>query len=244
MKNIRLDIQYDGTEFSGWQSQQNAVTIQGEIEAAIKKVTGKNVVLYAAGRTDAGVHALNQVANFKVGHKLPGDRFKDAINFYLPRSIRIMKSAEVPSAFHARKSAHWRFYRYIIGKETTALFHNHRWEINHPLDTGPMNEVCAYILGKHDFTAFCTVSSQKENNECSILSANWLEDKDNYVFEVKANRFLHSMVRSLLGVMVEMGNINDSLTLNFFIDIMDSGDHTRIKHVAPARGLYLVEVGY
>ncbi len=244
MKNIRLDIQYDGTDFSGWQAQQNAVTVQGEIERAIKKVTGKNISLHAAGRTDAGVHALNQVANFKVSHKLTGDRFKDAINYYLPRTIRVMKSAEVPMDFHARKSAHWRFYRYIIGKEITALFHNHRWERNYPLDIGRMNEICAYILGVHDFSAFCTVSSQKENNECNILSANWTEDKDNYVFEVKANRFIHSMVRSLVGVMVEVGDVNDSLTLNFFIDIIDSGDHTRIKHVAPARGLYLVDVGY
>ncbi len=244
MRNIRVDIQYDGSDFSGWQIQQNAVTIQGHIQDAVKSITAQETTLYGAGRTDAGVHALNQVANFKTDHNLDARRFKDAINFYLPQTIRITQSREVPKDFHARKSAQWRLYRYILGKSISALYYRHRWETTQTLNISRMNEISAYLLGWHDFRAFCTVSSQLENNECHILSANWREDSDNYIFEIKANRFLHSMVRSLVGLMVEIGNPNESLTLNSFIDIMDAGDHTRLKHVAPARGLYLVEVGY
>lgn len=244
MKNIRLIVSYKGTEFSGWQRQDNAVTIQGEIEKAVEKVIGKEVTLYGAGRTDAGVHALAQVANFKTDHELDPGRYRDAINFYLPSRIRIMKAEPVEDDFHARKSAKSRDYYYIIGKTNSALFHDLRWERKGFLDMGKMNEISAYILGWHDFSTFCKVSSQKENNDCLIHSAHWSEDGDNYFFEIKANRFLHNMVRSLVGIMVEIGSSKESLTLNYFIDIMDSGDHTRLKNVAPARGLYLRYIEY
>lgn len=243
-RNIRLDLEYDGIDFSGWQIQPELPTVQGEIENAIARVTGQKVTLYGAGRTDAGVHALGQVANFKIEHSFPPEKFKDAINFYLPRSILVLRSEEVDEAFNARKSAAWRYYRYVIGCRRSALYFNYRWEYEYPLEIERMNEMTSSILGRHDFSAFCTVSSLKENNECDIISAGWREDADTLVFEIKANRFLHSMVRSLVGVMVDAGREKDYLTLENFKDIMTSGDHRRIKKVAPARGLYLVAVGY
>lgn len=242
--NIRLYIEYKGTEFAGWQFQPGLSTIQGEIEQAIKKTTGKEVAVIGAGRTDAGVHALHQVANFKIDHTLPPEKYKNALNFYLPRVILIKDSAAVADSFHARRSALWRHYRYIIDTAKSALHFEYRWEIAHALVLSRLNDAASIILGEHDFSAFCTVASQKEQNFCRIIKAQWHNDGSLFIFDIVANRFLHSMVRSLVGLMVEVGKPNDCLTLKEFGDIMSSGDHTRIKHVAPARGLYLVDVGY
>lgn len=246
LKNIRLDIEYDGTDYSGWQVQNNAVTIQGKIEEAIEKVTGQKAPLHAAGRTDAGVHALGQVANFRIDHYLPPEKYRDAINYYLPKTILITGSTEVPDDFHARKSARSRHYRYMIGLQKSALYFNHRWEYPFPLNMERMNEVAGFIKGVHDFSAFCVVSSQKENNDCEIKYSEWRMAGSLLVYEIVANRFLHSMVRSLVGSMVEAGREGekDYLTLNQFKDILKSCDHTLLKNVAPAKGLYLVAVEY
>jgi len=243
-RNIRINIQYDGTEFAGWQRQPDLLTIQGEIERAITDLTSRKITLYGAGRTDAGVHALEQVANFRVDFNLPSEKFREALNYYLPRTILITRSAEVPDNFDARRSAIWRHYRYIVGKDKSALYFNRRWEFGNPLNIGRMNRMAALIQGQMDCSTFCTVASLKENNDCEIISAGWREDEDVICFEIKANRFLHSMVRSIVGLMIEGGREKDYLTLENFKDIIKSGDHTRIKLVAPARGLYLVSVGY
>lgn len=242
--NIRLNIEYKGTDFAGWQYQPGLPTIQGEIEQAIKKTTGKDVAVIGAGRTDAGVHALHQVANFKIEHSLPPEKYKNALNYYLPRTILIKDAAVVDDSFHARRSARWRHYRYLIGTAKSALHFEYRWEISHELALSRLNETASIILGEHDFSAFCTVASQKEENSCQIMQARWQNDGSLFIFDIVANRFLHSMVRSLVGLMVETAKPNDCLTLKEFGDIMTSGDHTRIKHVAPARGLYLADVGY
>jgi len=243
-KNIKLDIQYNGTDFSGWQFQPKETTVQGEIEKAIEKVTGRKITLYGAGRTDAGVHALGQVANFIIEHHLPPEKYKDAINYYLPKTIMVSKSSVVPDDFHARKSAKWRHYHYLVGLERSALYYDYRWEYPFPPDIDKMNEIADYIMGVHDFAAFCTVSSQKENNECNVHLCHWRQEEALLILEIRANRFLHSMVRSLVGAMVDAGRRKENLTLNNFQDIMQSKDHTRLKNVAPARGLYLAAVGY
>jgi tRNA pseudouridine38-40 synthase len=244
LMNIRLNIQYEGTRYSGWQYQPNDTTIQGEIEAAIKKVTGKDINIYGAGRTDAGVHALGQVANFRIDHNIQAEKYRDAINFYLPKDILITDSFEVDDEFHARKSARWRQYRYHIGLKRTALYFNLRWELNRPLDIERMNTLAKRIIGKHDFASFCVVSSLKDNNDCEIHLAKWEKHGDLLIFKIRANRFLHTMVRSLVGCMVDAGRDKDYLTLDKFEDILNSYDHTRITTVAPARGLYLEAVGY
>lgn len=242
--NIRLDIQYNGTGFAGWQYQPDNPTIQGEIEKAIVEVTGKKVTLYGAGRTDAGVHALGQVANFRIDHNLAPERYREAINYYLPKTILVTKSTAVPDDFHARKSAVWRQYKYLIGLERTPLYYDLRWEYPCEPDVEQMNEMANCIKGGHDFSAFCVVSSLKENNDCKIHFCGWRREESLLAFEIRANRFLHSMVRSLVGVMADIGCRKENLTLSDFQDILLSRDHTRIKHVAPARGLYMVAVGY
>jgi tRNA pseudouridine38-40 synthase len=243
-RNIRLDIQYKGTDFAGWQFQPDDRTIQGEIEKAITRVTGKEVTLYAAGRTDAGVHALGQVANFRIDHTLPPERYKDAINYYLPDTILITNSILVPDDFHARKSALWRQYKYLIGLERTPLYYDLRWEHKCDPDLEKLNATADYLRGRYDFSAFCVVSSLKKKNDCDVHFCCWQREESLLTFEIRANRFLHSMVRSLVGVMIDIGCSNENLTLSDFQDILLSKDHTRIKHVAPARGLYMVAVGY
>ncbi|MFH2037498.1 MAG: tRNA pseudouridine(38-40) synthase TruA [Candidatus Zixiibacteriota bacterium] len=243
-KNIRLDIEYDGTRFSGWQVQANANTIQGYIEEALEKITGQKVAIHSAGRTDAGVHALGQVANFWIDHHIAPEKYKDALNYYLPHSILIINASETEPGFHARKSAKWRHYQYRIGRRKSALHFNHRWEYEYPLDISRMNEIAQFILGVHDFAAFCVVSSLKENNESNIMQSGWIETEDELIYEVRGNRFLHTMVRSLVGTMVQAGREKDYLTLTQFKDILNSLDHTKIITVAPARGLYLKAVGY
>lgn len=243
-KNIRLDIQYDGGGFSGWQFQPNVITVQGEIEKAIKKVTGIELRIDAAGRTDAGVHALGQVANFNIDHKLPIEKYCEALNFYLPDKILISSATEVETTFHSRKSARWRHYRFLIGRSRSALYHKLRWEFTHSLNIERMNEIARLIMGVHDFAAFCAVSSQKENNDCEIIESGWRSENDLLIFEIKGNRFLHTMVRSLVGLMVQAGGERQRLTLNQFEDILLSRDHRLIKTVAPPHGLYLVAVGY
>jgi len=185
-----------------------------------------------------------KVENFKIDHYLKPGKYKEALNFYLSDSILITASSPADDSFHARKSARWRHYRYLIGTRHSALYHKYRWEYDLPLALDRMNECAAYITGRHDFSAFCVVSSLKENNECIIEQAIWKQDGDRLVFDIRANRFLHTMVRSLVGVMVEAGREKDYLTLDNFKDIIKSCDHTRLKTVAPPRGLYLVAVGY
>ena len=243
-RNIRLNIQYNGAGFAGWQYQPDEVTVQGKITEAIEKVTGVKVTLYGAGRTDAGVHALGQVANFHIDHHLPTERFKDAINFYLPRTILITDAFEVSKEFNARYAAHWRHYRYIIDLKKTAHYFDYRWEFPYHLEPEPMQAIADVVLGRHDFSAFCRVASQKENNDCEVTESVWRREESLLIYTIRANRFLHTMVRSLVGEMTLACHDKDPLTLSRFQDIMASGDHTRVKSVAPARGLYLVEVGY
>ncbi len=242
--NIRLIVEYNGSYYCGWQIQPEDNTVQKEMVDAIRKVTGQDVTLYAAGRTDSGVHALGQVVNFHIDHDLPVEKYKDAINYFLPRSILVKDVGVVPDDFSARYSAIWRKYRYMISHERSALYQDYRWEYQYPLNVDRMQAIAEYIIGRHDFSAFCKVASLKENNECEISESQWRTHGSTLIYEVKSNRFLHTMVRSLVGVMTLAGRENDYLTLENFKDIMDSKDHTRIKMVAPARGLYLVAVGY
>jgi tRNA pseudouridine38-40 synthase len=240
--NIRLMIEYRGGAFAGWQFQPNQRTVQGELEKALKKLTAKKITLYGAGRTDAGVHALCQVANFRVSHRLPVEKYRDALNFHLPEDIRILKAESVSPEFHARYAALYRKYRYLIGLKKTALFADRRWEITASLDIELLNAAANYILGEHDFTACCVVSSQKDNNRCLVYSSRWRRQASVLIYDIMADRFLHSMIRSLVGLMVETAR--GGMSLRNFKEVLKSGDHAAIKKVAPARGLYLVDIGY
>jgi len=247
-QNIKIIIEYDGTPFAGWQSQVDQVTIQDELEAAIFRTTGERVNLIGAGRTDAGVHALGQVANFRIDHRLRPERYREALNFYLPDDIRVRDSVEAPPGFHARRDATFRRYRYLIGEERSAIYRNLRWHCTN-LDLSLLKAAAVLVAGEHDFSAFCVVSSRKENNHCRIEHSRWRRIGPLLIYEIRGNRFLHGMVRSLVGAMANVAQVRpdsnrQNLTLQQFGDMLINCGDNRVPFTAPAHGLYLVAVGY
>ncbi|MFH1688126.1 MAG: tRNA pseudouridine(38-40) synthase TruA [bacterium] len=248
-RNIKLVVEYDGTAYAGWQIQPGQSTIQGQLTQAIKNVTGQDVKVIGAGRTDAGVHAIGQVANFRIQHSLPGERFAPAVNYYLAPDIRVQTSVDVPWEFHARFDALSKRYRYLIGPAGSALYRHRRWCQTGALDFEKLTAAAGMLLGEHDFAPFCVVSSLKEDNRCRIEHSRWFRLGPLLIFEIRGNRFLHNMVRSLVGGMVNLAtnrptdNIQN-LTLESFQDIIKSPEGQRVVFTAPAAGLYLVSVKY
>ncbi len=248
-RNVKLTVEYKGTGYAGWQIQADQRTIQGEITQAIFKTTGRDVNLIGAGRTDAGVHAVAQKANFIIDHPLAPERYKEALNFYLPDDIRIKASCEVNLDFNSRRDAVSRRYRYLIGREKSALYRELRWEHPVELDLEQLRLAAQLIVGEHDFAPFCVMASRKPDNACLIKSARWFSVGPLLVFEIRGNRFLHGMVRSLVGAMVnlaavEKDNNPQNLTLERFGDIIQSLTEERVVFTAPPQGLYLVSVQY
>lgn len=248
-RNIKLVIEYDGGNYSGWQWQEGVPTVQSTIADALGKVVGEPIIVNGAGRTDAGVHALGQVANFRVEHQLAPERYRDALNYYLPPDIRIKQSEEVPDWFNARRDAVFRRYRYLVAGERSALFGARRWEYGYPLVYEHLQEAAKLLVGTHDFSPFCVTTSLKPDNQCEIFHARWYRYGNLYSFEIRGNRFLHGMVRSLVGGMVNLASASqdanpDNLTLAGFADIIRQPHGRRVIFTAPAHGLYLVSVSY
>jgi len=248
-RNIKLTIEYDGSAYAGWQMQVNARSIQGEITEAIRKVTGRQVKLIGAGRTDAGVHALGQVAGFVIDHDLPPKKYREALNHYLDNDIVIKSAEEVAPDFHARYSARYKRYRYLIGRERSAVYRNLRWNCEHDLNGMLLREAAELVLGKHDFNPFCVTASRKENNRCVIDYSRWFDHGTLLVYEIRGDRFLHHMVRGLVGAMVNLATVEpdnnkNNLTLGRLRNILKSSTKERVVFTAPACGLYLVSVGY
>ncbi len=247
--NIKIVIEYDGTDYAGWQVQDGQPTIQGELVTAIKKTTGIEVNLIGAGRTDAGVHALGQVANFRIDHRLEPERYRDALNYYLQDDIRVKSSEAVDIDFHSRFGASARHYRYVVSPERSAINRNLRLHYPHKIDLSLLKEAGEAVLGTHDFAPFCVVASRKENNECQVVFSKWRQIGPLLVYEVRANRFLHSMVRSLVGAMLNLASVEQdhnrlNLTLDSFTNIINVTTEQRVAFTAPAHGLYLVRVAY
>ena len=247
--NVKLLIQYEGTRYSGWQMQTNGNTIQGQLIEAIRRVTGSEVNLIGAGRTDAGVHALGQVANFIIDHPLEPERYASALNYYLPEDIRVLESNSVHLQFHARFDARARQYRYLVSEQLSAVYRNHRYHFQPEVDFESMQQAALMILGDHDFSPFCVVSSRKENNVCRVQLSRWYRFGPLLSYEIRADRFLHGMVRSLVGAMLNLATVNPdqnalNLTLDSFSDMMINPAGKRVPFTAPARGLYLVRVTY
>jgi len=248
-KRIKIVVEYRGTPFAGWQVQPGQETVQGAIEEAISRVTGLTATVLGAGRTDAGVHSLGQVACFRIDHRLEPERYRDALNYYLPDDIRVKDSSEVDMNFHPIGDARMRRYRYLVSQEKSAIYRDLRWEIAGTVEMGKLHEAAAMISGEHDFASFCVVSSRKEDNHCRISRSQWYRIGPLLVYEVSGNRFLHSMVRSMVGAMVNIAGDNPddnplNLTLGRFRDIIDSSTDERVAFTAPAHGLYQVSVQY
>ena len=242
MAHYRIVIEYDGTAFSGWQIQPGLRTIQNEIITGICKISGETVNLSGAGRTDAGVHAFGQVADFGLKKDIKPLAFLLSLNAVTPEDIAIRSIQEVEPEFDSRRDALSRIYTYRIHQGPTALNRNLVWAINYELDTDLMNKACDEIAGEHDFAAFSIQKSLKTNNTCNVIGSSWRRIGAELLFTIEANRFLHGMVRTLVGRFVEIGK--NKMPIEEFRRIIADGDYAAAGTKAPARGLCLVKVIY
>ncbi len=240
MRNIKIIIEYDGAKFSGWQYQKNARTVQDEIQRSIFAITQETVRVNGAGRTDAGVHARGQVGNFRIEKPIADFELQKGLNAVLPHDVRIRSLEQAPDEFHARFSAKERRYRYYLNPGSLAIGRQYSWFYPHPLDLGIMNESAKIILGDHSFQAFCSAAAEVNHYLCRVNHAEWFVREPHIIFDIRANRFLHNMVRSLTGTMIELGR--GRLSLNDFQSILESHIRKLAKYTAPAAGLILEEV--
>lgn len=207
-RNLRLTIAYDGTDFVGWQVQRTGRTVQGSIQDALERMHGAAVTIYAAGRTDSGVHADGQVITFRTDiDSIAADSFHIALNSYLPKDIRALDSAEVPDSFHARYSATRRTYRYYYA--TSEVLHprgrSYAVRLRHRPDVRRLNALCVPLIGTHDFTTFTLPRETGRTKVRTVFSASFFPLDGQLVFHISANGFLWRMVRSIVGTIVELG---------------------------------------
>ena len=244
MRNIKLIIEYDGKGFNGWQKQPNKLNIQGEIERAIKEVTGEEVELNASGRTDAGVHAISQVANFKTESNIDINKIPLALNSKLKKSIIIKKAEEVDLNFHARYNAKGKKYRYIINNSLvgSAIYRDLEYNFPIKLDVEKMKHAAKYFEGEHDFKAFRSSGTSNKNSVREIYKVEIKEANERIILEFTGNGFLYNMVRIMVGTLMDVGL--GKIKPESIKDIIDSKERTKAGKTAPAQGLYLVEVYY
>ncbi len=249
MRNLKLVLAYDGTEFSGWQVQPEAATIQGTLASAIGRVTGEKVLPQGSGRTDAGVHALGQVASFLTQSPIPPENLVVALNDILPSTIRVLEAAEAPAEFHARKSARAKTYRYRMfrGAICPPFLARYVWHYPYPLDEDQMREVAPLMVGEHDFTSFAAVDPERGHDAAvsnlrQIFCSHWERQGDEFIYTVRGNGFLHHMVRNLVGTFLLVGK--GTLKVSDLPRIMEARSRSAAGATAPAGGLCLVSVEY
>ena len=245
MRNIKLVIEYDGKDFNGWQKQPTKLNIQGEIEKAIQRITGEEVDLTASGRTDAGVHALGQVANFKTNSNIPIEKIPIALNSNLKKSIVIKSAEEVEERFHSRLNCKRKTYRYIINnsKYGTAIYRNLETHIPMKLDIQKMQEAVKYFEGEHDFKAFKASGTSSKSSVRTIYKAEVIDAGNERIYiELTGNGFLYNMVRIISGTLVEVGL--GKIQPNEIQTIIQSKKRENAGKTLPPQGLYLVSVEY
>ena len=265
MRNLKLILSYDGTDFAGWQVQPDASTIQGVLASAIGRITGEKVLPQGSGRTDAGVHALAQVATFATESPVPTANFVKALNDILPASVRVLEAEEVAADFHARKSARAKTYRYRIYRAAICppFLARYVWHYPFPLDEPAMARAAGLVAGEHDFTSFAAVDPERSagvtpvfadgenarprdaapaSNVRRIFSSSWERQGDEFVYAVKGSGFLHHMVRNLVGTFILVGK--GTLDAADVTRILEARNRSAAGATAPASGLFLVNVEY
>ena len=251
MRNLKLILSYDGSEFSGWQVQPDAVTVQGTLASAIGRITGEKVVPQGSGRTDAGVHALAQVVTFVTESSVPTENFLKALNDILPPSIRLMDVTEMPVGFHARHSARAKTYRYRIHRAPICppFVARYVWHYPYPLNENAMAEAAALVIGEKDFTSFAAVDPEKNvshedprSNMRTIFSSSWERCGEEFTYTVRGSGFLHHMVRNLVGTFILVGK--ETLQVHDIARIVEARNRSAAGATAPGNGLYLVNVEY
>jgi len=263
--NLRLILSYDGAEFAGWQVQPDQATVQGALASAIGRLSGENVLPQGSGRTDAGVHALAQVASFTTASPIPAENWMKALNDILPASIRVLEVTEAAPEFHARKSARAKTYRYRIHRTAICppFLARYVWHYPYPLEESAMIAAAGVVEGEHDFTSFAAVdpervermaasenvhttgvrtSNGRPTNVRTIFASSWTREGEELIYTVRGNGFLHHMVRNLVGTFLMVGK--ETVSLEDLRRILDARERTAAGPTAPASGLYLVEVEY
>ena len=249
MRNIKLILEYDGTNYNGWQIQPDLPTVQGTIEMALIQLTHQKVSLIGAGRTDSGVHAEGQVANFHTNSSIPQAAFQHGLNSILPHDIVICDVTEVTTDFHARFSATSRRYRYTILNRSypSAILRKTAYHYSSPIDLDSIRSICKSILGKNDFTSFQKKGSNRLNPNCEIFEASCEKNGDFLYFEIEADSFLRGMVRAIVGTLLKCSKHSSDSKTNAceqFLAIMQAKDRALAGASAPAHGLSLIQVKY
>ena len=243
MYNYQILIEYNGTNFFGWQYQNNKRTVQGEIQNALKKINNeKDVKIIGSGRTDTGVHAISQSANFQIEKEWDLNKLKMAINGNLSNDVMIFDCQKKSKNFHARFSAKKRKYIYKCFSGKSVINRDFSWEISEKIPINRLNDCAKYLNGKIDFSTFSKNNPEIKNRFCNIYSCEWINNYPFYIFEIEADRFLHHLVRNLVGTMIKVAE--NIITQNYFIDLLNNKINNPKIFKAPAYGLYLKEVSY
>jgi len=249
MPRIKITVEYEGSAYGGWQLQKNRNTIQGEIEKALKIIYKNRIAVTASGRTDAGVHARNQVAHFDIPdfNETPGNnitlfKLRKSLNGLIEKDIVIKKLEQIHPEFHARYDAKSRIYRYYITQTPTSVSRNFTWYISYPLNFTLMQLAAAEFLRINDFNAFCKTGSNNKTTLCTVKKSKWFKSSALWIYEIEANRFLYGMVRAIVGTMVSFGQ--GKITNKQFLEIIRGGSTAGVSFLAPAQVLFLEKIKY
>ena len=242
--NIKLTIEYDGTEYHGWQIQPNGKTIQEVLEQALAKILGMQTRLHGSGRTDAGVHALGQVANFVCERDVDLRRLQRGLNAVTPRDIVVKKAEAVPDSFDARRDGRSRVYEYRIWNHPwpSALHYRFSWHISYPLELSVMQEAIRHLEGEHDFSSFQAAGCDAAHAMRKVYRNSLSRRDELLVYTIEATAYLRHMVRNIVGTLVEVGQ--GERTAAGFAELLRARDRTQAGPTAPGHGLFLVNVKY
>ena len=237
-----LEVEYDGTNYAGFQIQPNVKTIQGKLQKALENIYKQKITINGSGRTDTGVHARRQIFHFSPPRIIKNINLKLAINSQINRDIRIRKFGLANQDFHSRFSAVDRTYKYYISLKEDTFSRDYSWQINYNVDVKKIKKCAKIIKGEHDFTTFCNAKSETKHKLCIVKKSNWKTNNHLLIYTITANRFLHNMVRSLVGNMIKVG-IGEKSVNNFRTILEDKKRYFDI-YTAPPQGLFLEEINY
>ncbi len=245
MRNLKIVVEYDGTNYHGWQRQTGEITIEGVLEEKIGTITGEKITINGSGRTDAGVHAVNQVASFKTTSEISESNLLRAINSMIPYDIVLKALTDVDEAFHARYDAKSKAYLYKIYNRPvrSAIYKNYSWHVRSALDIDAMRRAALCLKGTQDYSSFCAANGDSQNNIRTIMDVDFAVSESGMItFSIKADGFLRYMVRNIMGTLVDVGK--GKMDPAVFSDILKAMDRTKAGITAPPQGLFLNEVYY
>ena len=244
MLNYKISVQYDGTDYFGWQSQPSGNTVQDILVKAIQQITQQKVNLIGSGRTDSGVHALGQIANFQLNENIDAHKFQHSLNSILPSTISINSLNLAHENFHARFDAVKRSYIYLINQNKSPFYNKFSYQCSYldQIDIKKLKSLSKTIIGEHDFTSFCKTNTDTENKICTIFEVGWKNTHNFLVFKIEANRFLHGMVRTIVGTLLFAAVKNKDS--KFILEVLKSKNRNSAGEAAPAKGLFLYKVKY